>query len=43
LAKINGCYAKEGKGGLPNEIFDVCSETYNEYILIKNKNKDFPR
>ena len=39
-AKINGCYAKVGTGGLPNEVFDVCSEAYNEYILIKNKNKD---
>ena len=39
-AKINGCYAKVGTGGLPNEVFDICSEAYNEYILIKNKNKD---
>ena len=39
-AKINGCYAKIGTGGLPNEVFDICSEAYNEYILIKNKNKD---
>ena len=39
-AKINGCYAKVGTGGLPNEVFDLCSEAYNEYILIKNKNKD---
>ena len=39
-AKINGCYAKIGTGGLHNEFFDLCSESYNEYILIKNKNKD---
>ena len=39
-AKINGCYAKIGMGGLPNEVFNICSEAYNEYILIKNKNKD---
>ena len=39
-AKINGCYAKIGTGGLPNEVFDICSEAFNEYILIKNKNKD---
>ena len=39
-AKINGCYAKVGAGGLPNEVFDICSEAFNEYILIKNKNKD---
>ena len=39
-AKINGCYAKIGTGGLPNEVYDLCSEAYNEYILIKNKNKD---
>ena len=39
-AKINGCYAKIGTGGLPNEVYDLCSEAYNEYILIKNKNKE---
>ena len=39
-AKLNGCYAKVGTGGLPNEVFDICSEAYNENILIKNKNKD---
>ena len=38
-AKINGSYAKISAGGVPNEVFDLCSEAFNEYVLIKNKNK----
>ena len=38
-AKINGCYAKVGAGGLPNEVFDVCTEAFSEYILIQKKSK----
>ena len=38
-AKINGSYAKISAGGLPNEVFDICSEAYSEYVLIKNQNK----
>ena len=38
-AKINGCYAKVTIGGLPNEVFDICTEAFSDYILIKNKNK----
>ena len=39
-AKINGCYAKVSAGGLPNEVFDICTEAFSDYVLIKNKNKD---
>ena len=38
-AKINGCYAKVGAGGLPNEVFDICTEAFSDYILIKKKSK----
>ena len=38
-AKINGCYAKVGAGGLPNEVFDVCTEAFSDYILIQKKSK----
>ena len=39
-AKVNGCYAKVGAGGLPNEVFDVCTEAFSDYIIIKKKIKD---
>ena len=35
-AKINGCYAKIGCGGTPNEVFDVLTEAYSEYYPIKS-------
>ena len=38
-AKLNGCYAKVGAGGLPNEVFDICTEAYSDYILIQKKSK----
>ena len=33
-AKINGCYAKIGCGGLPHEVFDVLTEAYSEQFSI---------
>ena len=36
-AKVNGCYAKIGCGGLPNEVFDVLTEAYSEQIKIIKK------
>ena len=33
-AKVNGCYAKIGCGGLPHEVFDVLTEAYSEQISI---------
>ena len=33
-AKVNGCYAKIGCGGAPNEVFDVLTEAYSEQIAI---------
>ncbi len=38
-AKVNGSYAKVSAGGLTNEVFDVVTEAYSDYVLIKNKNK----
>ena len=37
-AKINGCYAKIGCGGLPHEVFDVLTECYSEQVSV-NKTK----
>ena len=37
-AKINGCYAKIGCGGLPHEVFDVLTEAYSEQVSV-NKSK----
>ena len=39
-AKINGCYAKIGCGGTPNEVFDVLTEAYSEYATVNANNKD---
>ena len=39
-AKINGCYAKIGCGGTPNEVFDVLTEAYSEYYTVNKNNKD---
>ena len=39
-AKINGCYAKIGCGGTPNEVFDVLTEAYSEYYSVNKNNKD---
>ena len=39
-AKVNGCYAKIGCGGLPNEVFDVLTEAYSERKSISNNNKE---
>ena len=39
-AKINGCYAKIGCGGTPNEVFDVLTEAYSEYYAVNKNNKD---
>ena len=39
-AKINGCYAKIGCGGTPNEVFDVLTEAYSEYYVVSANNKD---
>ena len=39
-AKINGCYAKIGCGGTPNEVFDVLTEAYSEYYVVSSNNKD---
>ena len=39
-AKINGCYAKIGCGGTPNEVFDVLTEAYSEYYTVNSNNKD---
>jgi hypothetical protein len=39
-AKINGCYAKIGCGGTPNEVFDVLTEAYSEYYVVSVNNKD---
>ena len=39
-AKINGCYAKIGCGGTPNEVFDVLTEAYSEYCTVNKNNKD---
>ena len=33
-AKINGCYAKIGCGGLPHEVFDVLTEAYSEQVSV---------
>ena len=33
-AKINGCYAKIGCGGLPHEVFDVLTEAYSEQCSV---------
>ena len=33
-AKINGCYAKIGCGGLPHEVFDVLTEAYSEQASV---------
>ena len=33
-AKINGCYAKIGCGGLPHEVFDVLTEAYSEQMSV---------
>ena len=38
-AKVNGSYAKVSAGGLTNEVFDVVTEAFSDYVLIKNKNK----
>jgi hypothetical protein len=35
-AKINGCYAKIGCGGLPHEVFDVLTEAYSEQCSISS-------
>ena len=39
-AKINGCYAKIGCGGTPNEVFDVLTEAYSEYYVVSANDKD---
>jgi hypothetical protein len=39
-AKVNGCYAKIGCGGLPNEVFDVLTEAYSEQKSINKNNKE---
>jgi len=39
-AKINGCYAKIGCGGTPNEVFDVLTEAYSEYYTVNKNIKD---
>ena len=39
-AKVNGCYARIGCGGLCNEAFDVLTEAYTEHIYIIKKKKD---
>ena len=39
-AKINGCYAKIGCGGLPNEVFDVLTEAYSMQKSISKNNKE---
>ena len=39
-AKINGCYAKIGCGGTPNEVFDVLTEAYSEYCAVNKSNKE---
>ena len=33
-AKVNGCYAKIGCGGLPHEVFDVLTEAYSEQTSV---------
>ena len=33
-AKVNGCYAKIGCGGLPHEVFDVLTEAYSEQVSV---------
>ena len=35
-AKINGCYAKIGCGGLPHEVFDVLTEAYSEQVSVNS-------
>ena len=39
-AKVNGCYAKIGCGGTPNEVFDVLTEAYSEQKSISFNNKE---
>jgi hypothetical protein len=39
-AKVNGCYAKIGCGGLPNEVFDVLTEAYSEQKSVNKNNKE---
>ena len=39
-AKVNGCYAKIGCGGLPNEVFDVLTEAFSEQKAISKSNKE---
>ena len=39
-AKINGCYAKVGCGGLPQEVFDVITEAYSQRFDISAKFAD---
>ena len=39
-AKVNGCYARIGCGGLCNEAFDVLTEAYTEQKYIIKKKKD---
>ena len=39
-AKVNGCYAKIGCGGLPNEVFDVLTEAFSEQRSINKNNKE---
>ena len=40
FAKINGSYIRIGTGGGPNEVFDVCTEAYNEEIAINYSKRD---
>ena len=39
-AKINGCYAKAGSGGTPNEVFEVITEAWSQRLLVKKGNHD---
>ena len=39
-AKVNGCYAKIGCGGEPNEVFDVLTEAYSEKHPINKNNAE---
>ena len=39
-AKVNGCYAKIGCGGLPNEVFDVLTEAFTEQKSVNKNNKE---
>lgn len=39
MAKINWYYAK-ATAGLSNENFDIVNESFSDFILIKNKNKE---